>query len=155
MMERVCLPVLSEPGAKVAARLPGPQLEHLSTQAQLQTGSPRDHAHNLLHPGCWVLQGGAEATAMLPGAWGESRSATLPPPPSQSRHRGSPAACKHPIPSASWPSCAVLAGLGNLERVQWRIWQADLSQLFPVQMHVVNWFTEHFILFTGLLPFFE
>ena len=76
MMERVCLPVVPEPGAEVAARLPGPQPEHLHTQAQLQTGSPRDHVHNLLHPGFWVLRGRAGATAMLPGAWAESQSAT-------------------------------------------------------------------------------
>lgn len=80
MTEWVFLPVLSDPGAEAAARLPGPQPEHLSTQAQRQTGSPRDQAHNLLHPGCWVLRGRAEATAMLPGAWGESRSATTLPP---------------------------------------------------------------------------
>lgn len=153
-MEWVCLPVLLELGTEVAARVPGPQPEHLGTQARLQTGSPRDCAHSLLHPGCRLLRGRAEATAALPGAWGQSQSAT-PPFPSQSRHRGSPAAGKRPIPSASRPSCAVLAGVGNLEGLQWRIWQADRSQLFPVQTNVVNWFTEHFILFTVLLPFFE
>lgn len=78
-MEQVCLSVLSELGTEVAARLLDPQPEHLSTQTQLQTGSPQDHAHSLLHPGCWVLQGTAEATAMLPGAWGEPQSATMPP----------------------------------------------------------------------------
>lgn len=99
MMEQVCLPVLSELGTEVAARLPDPQPEQLSTQAQLQTGSPQGHAHSLFHPGCRVLQGTAEATAMLPGTCGEPQSATMPP--NQSRHRGSPAACIRPIPSAS------------------------------------------------------
>lgn len=80
-MEQVCLLLNSEPGSEVAARLPDPRPEHRSKQARLQTGSPRNRAHSLLHPGCWVLRGRAEASAMLPGAWGESRRApphTLP-----------------------------------------------------------------------------
>lgn len=153
-MEQVCLLLNSEPGSEVAARLPDPRPEHLSKQSRLQIGSPRDCAHSLLHPGCWVLWGRVEANAMLPGAWGESWSAPPHLSPSQSRRRGSQAACKRSIPSPSQPRCAVLAGVGNLEGLQWRIWQADLSQLFPVQTNVVKWFTEHFIL-TAFLPFFE
>lgn len=83
---------------------------------------------------------------------GESRS-TIPLPPSQSRHRKVQLLqTPHPI---SFPASALLAGSGNLEGLQWRIWQADLSQFFPVQTNVVNWFTKHFRLFTVLSPFFE
>lgn len=115
MMERVCLRVLSGLGAEVAARLPGPQPQHLSTQAQLQTGSPEDHAHELLHRGCWVLWVRAEATAMLPGAWGESRRATSPPP--QASLDAGEVQLPANTPSHQLPSQAALSWLA------WVIWK--------------------------------
>lgn len=89
------------------------------------------------------LLGRVEATAMLPGACVSHRAQTLPPQVSLDTVKSSCLQTPHPI---SFPARARLAGLGNLERLQQSIWQADLSQFFPVQTNVVNWFTKHFIL---------
>lgn len=119
-----------------ALQHPGPAPEQFSLGSHTTSSSPAaGHSGGHCHAARCV---------------GESQ---LPPPPSQSRHRAVQLpANPHPT---SFPASALLAGSGNLGGLQQRIWQADLSQFFPVQTNVVNWFTKHFILFTVLLPFFE